>query len=77
MSNFSDTIARNAKPEWFSYYLKYNDLKDRLRTVKKEFGLKKAISSRSITGETRTFAEILDEEVEKIVLFFLRQQGNH
>jgi hypothetical protein len=26
-------------------------------------------------GETRTFAEILDKEVEKIVLFYLTTQG--
>ncbi len=37
--------------------------------------MRKAVSSRSLTGETRTLAEILDKEVEKIVLFYLRIQG--
>ena len=44
--------------------------------VKREFGLRKALSSRSLTGETRTFAEILDQDVEKIVMFYLRAQGD-
>ena len=34
-----------------------------------------AVSSRSLTGETRTFSEILDMEVEKVVLFYLKTQG--
>ena len=57
------------------YDLKYDDLNRRLDCVKKEFGLRRAVSSKSLTGETRTFAEILDQEVEKIVLYFLRIQG--
>ena len=48
---------------------------NRLANVKREFGLRKAISTRSLTGETRTLAEILDKEVEKIVLFYLKIQG--
>jgi len=72
---FGEVMIKNIRPEWFEYYLKYNELKSRLKVVKREFGLKKAVSTRSLTGETRTFAEILDEEVEKVVLFFLRRQG--
>ena len=44
--------------------------------MKKQYGLKKAISTRSLAGETRTFAEILDSDVEKMVLFYLRTQGD-
>ena len=58
-----------------NFNLDYDALDKRLNKVKHEFGLRKAVSSRSLTGETRTFAEILDTEVEKIVLFYLRQQG--
>ena len=61
--------------DWSAYYLNTDDLNERLVKVKREFGLRKAVSTRSLTGETRTFAEILDSEVEKIVLFYLREQG--
>ena len=45
-------------------------------SVKREFGMRKSISTRSLTGETHSFAEILDLEAEKIVLFYLRVQGD-
>ena len=34
------------------YNLKYEELNNRLTKVKKEFGMRRAISSRSLTGET-------------------------
>jgi len=43
--------------------------------VKKQFGMQPHNSLTSLTGETRTFAEILDSEVEKVVLFYLQIQG--
>lgn len=55
--------------------LRYVELNLRLNNVKREFGLRRAISTHSLTGETRTFAEILDQEVETIVLFYLEVQG--
>ena len=61
--------------DWVPFYLDFDKLQMRLGRVKKEFGLRKAVSTRSLTGETRTLAEILDKEVEKIVLFFLQIQG--
>jgi len=61
--------------DWAPFYLEFDRLMRRLQRVKKEFGMRKAVSSRSLTGETRTLAEILDKEVEKIVLFYLRIQG--
>ena len=72
---FGMMMSSKTKSEWRAFNLNYDELHRRLTTVKKEFGMRKAISSRSLTGETRTFAEILDEEVEKIVLFYLRMQG--
>ena len=67
---------RKLRPEWWQYNLNYDELNKRLIEVKREFGLRKALSSRSLTGETRTFAEILDQDVEKIVMFYLRAQGD-
>jgi hypothetical protein len=57
------------------YDLKYDELNTRLNCVKKEFGLRRAVSTQSLTGETRTFAEILDLQVETIVLYYLEVQG--
>eukprot|EP01038_Epipyxis_sp_PR26KG_P012876 gene12876-17254_t len=70
-------VAFQAK--YSQYNLQYERLNDHLNSVKRKFGLKKVSSTRSLTssnnGETRTFAELLDHEVEKIVLFYLRMQG--
>lgn len=55
--------------------LRFEELNSRLKQVKKEFGMRRAISTRSLTGETRTFAEILDQQVENIVLYYLEIQG--
>jgi hypothetical protein len=70
------SLAFQAK--YFKYNLQYDKLNEHLTSVKRKVGLKRASSTKSLTssnGETRTFAEILDQEVEKIVLFVLRIQG--
>ena len=69
------SMHKKIRRDWFPFALDFEGLSQRLVLVKKEFGMKRAISSRSIAGETRTFAEILDKEVEKIVLFYITQQG--
>ena len=63
------------REDWASYYLDYEGLSSRLMSIKREFGLRKALSTYSMSGENRTFAEVLDSEIEKVVLFFLRKQG--
>ena len=68
-------IDARKRIDWTPFYLEFDALQRRLGRVKKDFGLRKAISTRSLRGETRTLAEILDKEVEKIVLFFLKIQG--
>ena len=68
-------LDKEPQEEWASYYLNYDDLINHLKSVKNEWGMRRAVSTRTIAGETRTFAEILDSEVEKVVLFFLRKQG--
>eukprot|EP01031_Cornospumella_fuschlensis_P039838 gene39838-48510_t len=55
--------------------LRSDELNNRLKAVKKEFGMRRAVSTRSLAGETRTFAEILDQQVEMIVLYYLEVQG--
>lgn len=61
---------------WTRFYLDYEGLNQRLISVKREFGLRRTVSLKSMTGETHTFSEILDLEAEKIVLFYLRVQGD-
>lgn len=70
-----ESKLRRIREEWWRFNLNYSELNKHLLTVKKQFGIKKAMSTRSIAGETRTFAEILDQDVEKMVLFYLRTQG--
>ena len=41
------------------YNLKFDELNNRLTKVKKEFGMRRAISSRSLTGETVSIQYIL------------------
>ncbi len=72
---FGKVINCRVKAEWRNHSLNYTELCNRLVRVKQEFGLRKAVSTHSLHGETRTFGEILDQEVEKIVLFYLQQQG--
>jgi SPX domain protein involved in polyphosphate accumulation len=74
MLDFGSRLRR-LRPEWWQFNLSYEELISRLNEVKKEFGMRRALSRRSLHGETRTFAEILDQDVEKIVLFYLRYQG--
>lgn len=70
MSNELGRIA-----DYSEFNLNYDDLNNKLRIVKKENKFRRASSSRCLTGECRTFAECLDQEVEKVVLFYLRVQG--
>lgn len=69
------TMKARVRKDWETSCIDYDSLYQRLLVVKKEFGMRRAVSSRSLTGETRTFAEILDSEVEKVVLFYLKVQG--
>jgi hypothetical protein len=55
--------------------LPYSELVRRMSRVRQAFGLTRVLSERTIDGEARTFAEILDAEVEKIVLFFISRKG--
>lgn len=74
-TDFGAKMRRRVREDWHRFNLDYDQLNNRLIIVKAEFGMRKAISSRSLTGETRTFSEILDMEVEKVVLFYLKSQG--
>jgi hypothetical protein len=61
--------------DWKEYVIDYGALAQRLIDVKLTFGLRRVLSTKSINVETRSFAEVLDREVEKVVLFYIRQQG--
>jgi hypothetical protein len=72
--NFTATPIQHS-PAYSDFNIKYGELSSRLTAVKKDLKFKPALSSQCLYGETRTFAEILDQEVEKVVLFYLRSQG--
>ena len=76
MTNDVQKNLRRIRENWQRYNLAYDTLQQHLVTVKKTYGLKKSMSTRLLVGETRTFAEILDADVEKMVLFYLRTQGD-
>jgi hypothetical protein len=72
--NASHEVVISAET-FHGFDLHYDELNQRLNAVKKEFGMRRAISTRSLAGETRTFAEILDQEVETVVFYYLEVQG--
>jgi hypothetical protein len=59
MVKFGKAIVANSKPGWEGNYLDYNALKKLLKT----------------SPSDEDFARVLDREVEKVVLFFLSEQG--
>ena len=73
--DYGRLLRRRVREAWQQYNLDYDYLLGHLTSVKKTYGMKRAVSTIALRGETRTFAEILDGDVEKIVLFYLRQQG--
>jgi hypothetical protein len=58
------------------YSLDYHGLCRRMQRAKQGLGFRRAQSKLCLIGETRTFAEILDGEVEKVVLFYIQEQGS-
>lgn len=42
--------------QWRHYCLPYKMLSNRLRRVHAEFGMRRVLSSRTLVGETKTFA---------------------
>lgn len=61
------------------FNLDYENLNNKLNVVKsrviKTTGMRRASSALSLI-DTRTFAEVLDQEVEKVVLFYIQEQGS-
>lgn len=61
------------------FNLDYDNLNSKLNVVKsrviKTTGMRRASSALSLI-DTRTFAEVLDQEVEKVVLFYIQEQGS-
>lgn len=52
MSSSSSSYSLHNPETYQQYNLKFDELNSRLAKVKKEFGMRRAISSRSLTGET-------------------------
>nr|CCA16837.1 Major Facilitator Superfamily (MFS) putative [Albugo laibachii Nc14] len=71
MVQFAKKLLQAQRPEWNDHYLKYKQLKKRLKQV---FAVAKDIQSAKDTSQ-EGFKKALDSEVEKIVLFLLCKQG--
>lgn len=65
MVNFGEKITNQRIEAWKGYYLDYNELKKELESMQ----------SASSTTTSDGFKLAIDREIEKVVLFFLHQQG--
>ena len=77
MTDMIDVQRRDKSYSRFN--LDYENLNNKLNVVKsrviKTTGMRRASSALSLI-DTRTFAEVLDQEVEKVVLFYIQEQGS-
>ncbi|KAI9916894.1 hypothetical protein PsorP6_017801 [Peronosclerospora sorghi] len=68
MVQFAKKMAAAQRPEWKGHYLEYKQLKKKLREVVEAH-------QEETRQEQENFKHALDSEVERVVLFFLTQQG--
>jgi len=74
-----DALQRRDGRRYDRFNLDYANLNSKLNVVKSRViqttGMRRASSALSLI-DTRTFAEVLDQEVEKVVLFYIQEQGS-
>ena len=77
MVRFGLQLQQEAKQEWADMYLDYSRLKAQLKTLNAKATTHIPFLGRSdhATPADIAFATQLDEEIEKVVLFFLTKQG--
>jgi SPX domain protein involved in polyphosphate accumulation len=68
MVHFGRQLQAAQRPEWRAQYLDYNALKQQLERAFED-------QSMGVEFEEMVFAEALDQEVEKVVLFYLTEIG--
>ncbi|KAK3132896.1 hypothetical protein QOZ80_6AG0529150 [Eleusine coracana subsp. coracana] len=71
MVNFSRTLTTDQIPGWEEYYFNYNLLRRRV----KEYTEQTKEGNHDRRRVLKDFSKLLDDEIEKIVLFMIEQQG--
>ncbi|KAL6601728.1 hypothetical protein ACP70R_044948 [Stipagrostis hirtigluma subsp. patula] len=71
MVNFSKKLATDQIPGWEEYYFNYRLLKGRV----KEYTEQTKEGNRDRRRVLKDFSKLLDDEIEKVVLFMIEQQG--
>ncbi|XP_062199601.1 SPX domain-containing membrane protein OsI_32082-like isoform X2 [Phragmites australis] len=71
MVNFSKKLTTDQIPGWGEYYFNYRLLKGRV----KEYTEQTREGNRDRRRVLKDFSKLLDDEIEKIVLFMIEQQG--
>ncbi|KAJ6804163.1 SPX domain-containing membrane protein-like [Iris pallida] len=71
MVNFGKRLAADQVPEWKGYYINYKLMKKRVNQQVQQFQM----GGKDHRQVHKEFSRMLDDQIEKIVLFLLEQQG--
>ncbi|XP_047061792.1 SPX domain-containing membrane protein OsI_17046 isoform X1 [Lolium rigidum] len=72
MVNFGKKLAQDQVEEWKGYYINYKLMKKML----KQYVQQTQIGGKDCEQILKEFSRILDDQIERIVLFLLQQQGH-
>ncbi|KAL5212174.1 hypothetical protein ABZP36_023021 [Zizania latifolia] len=71
MVNFGKKLMADQIPEWKGYYINYKLMKKKV----KQYGQQLQHGEKNRRRVLKDFSKMLDDQIEKIVLFLLEQQG--
>ena len=71
MVNFGKKLMADQIPEWKGYYINYKLMKKKV----KQYGQQVQQGEKDRRRVLKDFSKMLDDQIEKIVLFLLEQQG--
>lgn len=71
MVNFGKKLTADQVPEWRGYYINYKLMKKKV----KQYGQQLQQGEKDRRRVLKDFSKMLDDQIEKIVLFLLEQQG--
>lgn len=71
MVNFGKKLAANQIPEWKEYYINYKLMKKKVRQYAEQL----QTGGKNRRQVLKEFSRMLDDQIEKTVLFLLEQQG--
>ncbi|RCV19976.1 hypothetical protein SEVIR_4G018800v4 [Setaria viridis] len=71
MVNFGKKLMADQIPEWKGYYINYKLMKKKV----KQYGQQIQLGEKDRRRVLKDFSKMLDDQIEKIVLFLLEQQG--